>query len=77
MSKVTTKERQKLSTLLKGKRLKVKYPPVKGTTIISAHVFNGRVVFDDHTHNDEYKLLLALLPVAGIKIDVQTESWCG
>lgn len=59
----------------KGKNLATKKTPIKKH--ISVLIKNGRMVIDDHTHNDEYKLLLALLPAAGIKIDVQTESWYG
>jgi len=45
--------------------------------VISAHVFNGRVVFDDRTHQDEYEIILSLLSRCGVEQNIQTASWCG
>lgn len=44
---------------------------------IRVQVIGSEVTIDDHSQNDDYQLVLALLETMGIKPEVKTESPCG
>ena len=68
----TTKERLKLTELLRGSGTEVKVPEFMGVII-----HEGRVVISDYSKNDDRTSVLAILGAVGIEPKVQTESWCG
>lgn len=37
----------------------------------------SRVVISDYSQNDDRAALVAFLESLGIKVNIQTESWCG
>ena len=69
-----TREKEKLSRLLKetGSNDKHGARQYMGIQVIGSHV-----TISDYSHDDDYKLVLALLGAAGIEPDVSCESWCG
>jgi len=49
----------------------------KGQEYIGISVSGNRLIISDYSHDDDYKLVLALLSVIGVEPDVSCESWCG
>lgn len=56
---------------------KEKEPATKAPETISLQIRGGRIVISDYSRNNDYKPLLALFGIIGIKPEVKTESWCG
>lgn len=63
------RERQNLTALRSERESKFKSMEIQ--------VLKNQIVIDDHSQNDDYRLVLTLLSVMGVNIEIQTESPCG